>query len=638
MAGRRRAPRVPTARCACGRRSSRVRGSATLRCLVLVLALAGVAGFPAASSAAAPPTSAPDLPLAQVEAGMKGYGLTAGPGNALVRFAVDVLSIQSDAGPGFPLVLVRASGDFIDASGGVSAGMSGSPVYLSTADGPRLLGAVGYVFPSADHHLAMVTPIAVMRKAASAATTGPSDGPVAVAGLGRAVPASTPILLSGVDRRAADLLAPLFRDTRVTPFPAQASGSLPAGDNPPYTLEPGSPISVELARGDVTIGAVGTVTAIDGDHVLAFGHPLLGIGSVALPLAPAYVTAVVSSSVVPFKLANSGQKPLGTIAQDRPAAVAGTLGAGPTMIPMTLTVDAPAGSTTYHEEVAADERLYPQLVAAASQQLIDRSLAETTGGYAQVGWEIDLAGGDRLNLVEQADDPNDIAKAAAQLIGSPLQALATNVFRAPGVSAVKVNVRLSSQRSTGEIVDVVAENPTVEPGTSVVLHVRLQPFRQDPVVKTLSVKLPDGVSGTVTLTVRGGDVTPKEGAAKPQTKNRPRSFPELLDALRQKPQASELVVEAPDKDGNTQRLGRLSLPFVVTGTRTIDITVHSTGSTPAPAPAAPDGNGDNAPSGPSPQTPDLHQPPPGTPPPAPEGPKPNGDGGSAASAGGGGTP
>ncbi len=635
MAARGRAPSVRSVRPRSPWLPGRV--PAWFRCLTLVLALA-TAGLGAVTSAVAPPPSAPDLPLAQVKAGMKGYGLTAGPGNELVRFTVDVLSIQADAGPGFPLVLVRASGAFIDASGGVSAGMSGSPVYLSTADGPRLLGAVGYVFPSADHHLAMVTPIAAMRRAAVAGAHGAPEGPVAVAGLGRAVPASTPVLLSGVDRRATEVLAPLFRDTRVTPFPAQASGTLPPGDVPPYTLEPGSPISVELARGDVTIGAVGTVTAIDGDRVLAFGHPLLGIGSVALPLAPAFVTAVVSSSVVPFKLANSGQKPLGTIAQDRPAAVAGTLGDGPSMIPVTLTVNAPAGSATYHEDVAADERLYPRLVAAASQQLLDRSLAETTGGYAQVGWEIDLAGGDRLNLVEQADDASDIAKATAHLIASPLETLATNAFRAPGVEAVKVNVQLASRRSTGAIVDVVAENPTVDPGTNVVLHVRLQPYRQDPVVKTLSVKLPDAASGTVALTVRGGDVRPDNGAAKPPTKNQPRSFLELLDALRQKPQASELVVEAPSSDGATRRLARLALPFVVTGTRTVDITVRSEGTTPAPAPEGPDGNGTSAPGGPSPRTPDLQQPPTGTPPPAPEGPKPNGGANATARSTGGDTP
>ncbi len=635
MAGRRTAPRgslrhSPPCRT---RRGPCRPGTAGIVLLpfVLVTALLGALAVPAAGArAAAPPATVSDLPLDQVHTGMKGYGITAGPGNELMRFPVEVLSIQADAGPGFPLVLVRASGPFIDASGGVAAGMSGSPVYLSTTNGPALLGAIGYVFPSADHHLALVTPIGTMRSEAAGTTPGSATGPVAVAGVGLAVPAATPILLSGADARTAALLKPLFRDGRVAPFPAQASGSLPASAEPPYTLTPGSPISVELVRGDVTIGAIGTVTAIDGKTLLAFGHPLLGLGKVALPVAPAFVTAMVSSSVVPFKLANSGQKPLGTISQDRPATISGSLGAGPAMIPVSLTIDAPKTNTTYHVEVAQDERLYPQLIAAASQQLLDESLSETTGGYAQVGWEIDLSGGDRLNLVEQADDPSDIAKATAQLIGSPLDTLAANVFQTPGVKAVKINVQLSTQQSTAQIVDVVAENPKVKAGTSVVVHVRLQPYRKEPVIKTVSVKVPADASGTLTLTFRGGDVTPKGDTSKPSTKNKPRSFPELLDAMQQKPQASQLVVEAPGKDGAVQRLTRLSLPFVVTGSQTLDVTVENGTPTP-PKTSPPQGNqGGAAPSGPSVQPPDLNQPPGGTPPTPPEAPKPNGDGNSGA--------
>lgn len=592
-----------------------------------------VAALLALATAAPAPAASGDLALDQVRSGMTGYGLTAGAGNLLEHFPVTVLSVQQDAGPGFPLVLVRASGAFIDTSGGVSAGMSGSPVYLATPAGPRLLGAIGYVFPSADHHLAMVTPIAAMRRAAAGTGPSSSDGPVAVAGLGEAVPVATPVLLSGTDARTLPLLAPLFRDGSVVPFPAQASGSLPSADQPPYRLEPGSPVSVELVRGDVTIGAVGTVTAIDHDTVLAFGHPLLGIGRVALPLAPAYVTAVVSSSVVPFKLANSGQHPLGTIAQDRPAAVAGTLGDGPPMVSVALTVQAPAGRSTYHIEVAADERLYPQLIAAASQELLDRSLAETTAGYAQVGWEIDLGGGDQLNLVEQADDPSDIAKATAQLIAAPLQTLATNAFRAPGLSAVKLNVQLSDRRNTAAVVDVVAENPKVDAGTSVVAHIRLQPYRGEPVVKTLSVAIPkEAVAGPLTLTFRGGDVTPKDATTQPTpSKNLPRSFPELLEALKQRPQASELIVETSSGEGFRQRLARLALPFVVTGSQTLEVTVTGTAGAAQPQPAE-NGQGATGQPGDSvPPTPNLNPPPSGTPPPPPEGPKPNGNGSSGAS-------
>ncbi|HKI57230.1 MAG TPA: hypothetical protein VKB31_08785 [Trueperaceae bacterium] len=593
-------------------------------CLALALLLS-------TALAVTPPTSAPDMALSNVTPGMQGFAITAGPGNALVQFSVSVLSVQNDAGPGFPLVLVRASGAFIDASGGVAAGMSGTPVYLSTPQGPQLLGAIGYVFPSADHHLALVTPIGVMRDATSGAAAGAGPGPVAIAGIGTAVPAATPVLLSGLAPRAAALLTPLFHDPRLSPFPAQASGTLPAGETPPYTLEPGSAISVELARGDVTIGAVGTVTAVDGDKILAFGHPLLGLGKVALPLAPAFVTAIVPSSVVPFKLANSGQKPLATVSQDRPAAISGTLGDGPPMIPVTLTVDAPGGATTYHEQVAADARLYPQLIASAGLQLFDRSLSETTGGYAQIGWEIDLSGGTQLNLVEQVDDPGDIATAAARLLAAPLKTLADNAFEAPGVSAVKANVHLSATQNTAEIVDVVAENPDVKAGTSLVAHVRFQPYRQDPVVKTVTVAIPDSLSGSVTLTFRGGDVKPKGQNSETPAKNRPRSFLELLDAMRQKPQASELVVEAPDAEGHPQRLERLSLPYVVTGSQTLKITVENAKKPSPPAPESSGGGSETASPPPPPAPPPLNQPPSGEPPQPPGGPAPNGDGSSSTS-------
>jgi len=87
--------------------------------------------------------AAPDFPLGEVRPGLTGFGLTAGPGGAVQRFDVEVLAVQHDAGPGFPLVLVRASGPLIEAAGGGAAGMSGSPVYLPLAGRDALPGGVG---------------------------------------------------------------------------------------------------------------------------------------------------------------------------------------------------------------------------------------------------------------------------------------------------------------------------------------------------------------------------------------------------------------------------------------------------------------------------------------------------------------
>src|SRR5690606_12508634 len=138
-----------------------------------------------------------------------------------------------------------------------------------------------------------------------------------VPGLGRAEPVATPILMPGASQRAATMLQPLFRNAAVTPFPAQGGG-MPAGREPPYAPEPGGAIAVNLVRGDVTVSAVGTITTLDEGRLLAFGHPFLGYGTVTLPLAPAYVSAIVASSQVPFKLANVGSRLLGVVTEDRP--------------------------------------------------------------------------------------------------------------------------------------------------------------------------------------------------------------------------------------------------------------------------------------------------------------------------------
>ena len=49
----------------------------------------------------------------------------------------------------------------------------------------------------------------------------------------------------------------------------------------PADLKPGSMISVELMAGDLSVGADGTVTHIDGNRMWAFGHRFLAVGSTA---------------------------------------------------------------------------------------------------------------------------------------------------------------------------------------------------------------------------------------------------------------------------------------------------------------------------------------------------------------------
>lgn len=550
-----------------------------------------------AASAQGPREPVRDARIDEVVSGEKGYGITAGPDNRLERFDVQVLAVQWDGGDGFPLVLVRTGGEFIERSGGVAAGMSGSPIYLETEGGVLLLGAIGYVFPRADHELALVTPIEIMRQA----RTDRLPPFVDVGGVGRAVPAAAPLLLTGVDARAAGLLAPLFGAERGTPLTVQG-GRSPSGASrtttpPEPDLVPGSALAVSLAWGDVNIQAVGTVTTVDGNDLLAFGHPFMGLGRIALPITPAWITAIVPSADVPFKLANTDSRVIGQMDQDRPGALAGRLGAVPPSIRVDLSVVGPSPAQRYSFNVPADDRIYPVVLGTGVLALLDRYLGATSAGYAEVAWEITLSSGERVNVLEQTTDPTDIAYQAAVLAFSPLAILAQNPFAESAVTQVSLAVRLDDRQRVASLEEAIAEETTVLAGENAVVHLRLQPFRQAAIVRTVSVPLPADLEGEVTLLIRGGDVPRDTGDAHldEQEVDRPRSYAELLDALRQQVQASELVVEVVTPEGKLLRLLRTPFSYVVTGRERVvlDVTAPEPAGAPQPdAPAVEEGGGD----------------------------------------------
>jgi hypothetical protein len=508
--------------------------------------------------------------LEQVTPGLKGYAITAGAGNALERFPVEVVALQYDVGVGFPLVLVKASGDFIESTGGIAAGMSGSPVYLPSGEGDAILGAISRVFPESDHKLALVTPIEQMRGVGTLSYQ--PFGEEYFANLGESVPVSTPLLMSGMSERASTQLESLFRGSGLSPLPVQTSGGM-RPDESSYTLEPGSPISVQLARGDVTIAGVGTVTEVEGDKVLAFGHQLLGQGNVSFAFAPAFVSYIVPSSVVPFKLADNGQTLLGTITQDRPAAIAGTLGSTPSFLPVTLTLVTDGLTLVKRFEVVNDERYYAPVLGAATLQLFDETRQYVGAGTSELAWEIRFKDGQTLNVLEQVSDPADISIATASLAASPLDILADNIYQESNIESVAINLNYRDQQNIAEIVEVEARNETLKPGDPLVAYVRLQPYRGEPVVQTFTLTLPEEAKGSFEVTFRGGLEGPSGDEGPDENDDPILSFGELLAALEANVQSRDMVIET-TIDGDKQRLEQQTFPYLISGEESLTITIE----------------------------------------------------------------
>ena len=130
-------------------------------------------------------------------------------------------------------------------------------------------------------------------------------------------------------------------------------------------LKPGDAIGVTLVSGDLVMGGKGTVTHIDGNQVFAFGHPINNLGPTAFPMTRAYVYTVLPSLFSSSKLSTTGEV-IGTLLQDRATAIAGRLGPGPKLIPITLNLESERGQKrTFHFGVVKDRLFTPLMTYSA---------------------------------------------------------------------------------------------------------------------------------------------------------------------------------------------------------------------------------------------------------------------------------
>ena len=471
---------------------------------VLFTSLLAVWLFPLAVVLAAPII----MPVSDLVLGMHGIAKTVVQGTKIEDFDVEILGVMKNQGPSGDLILVRTSGSVIDRTGGIAQGMSGSPVYI---DG-KLVGAIAYGWSLTDHKIGMVTPIGDMLKnldnASSEVKVTPPVLPETNDAQATLAQASTQLMVSGYTAESLSFLKTKLEPYHLVPLEV---GDAPAGTQ--YgTIEPGSSIGVQLVRGDVNVGALGTVTYVDGDKFVAFGHPFMQKGSVDFLASNAYIFTTVSSLDNSFKVGATGEL-VGTVNQDRGSGISGQLKQYPYIIPFRVTVEDKDLHHTVESDyqVVRDEDLAPTLGATGVYNVIQKASDRVGGGTAKVSFEITARGlpGEVIKRENMFYSPAKIGELSIAEIFEALDMLIRNPFHPIDLFDVKVNVSLDSSRQTATLLAAAVTNPSVKPGDSVNINVTLKPFRGDAIVSTIPYKVPENQPpGPLVLEVRGGGMAP----------------------------------------------------------------------------------------------------------------------------------
>jgi hypothetical protein len=527
------------------------------------LLVSAAAAIVAAGTLLAAPQATRIMPVDEVREGMVGVGKTVFAGESLEDFDATIIGVLRNViGPKRDLILARLSGGPL-ANTGVIQGMSGSPVYI---DG-RLVGAVSYSLGSfSKEPLAGITPIEEMtadvrsttprvngaglainwpapREAVFAAIANVArramaplggnvgdlrvEGPASLADLAPALrPIGASIVMRGfegsVNRDLRDALASAQAEAQ------SANGSAPAAV-PTTALRAGDPVGMSLMRGDVEMGATGTVTHVDGNRVYAFGHPFLNLGPATIAMTRAHVYTVLPSLSSSMKIATLGPV-VGTMTQDRATAVGGLLGPGPRELDIDLTLESElAPAHRFHFSVAHDQALTPLFSYVGVINAIT-AYERQTGVMSVTARGSVSFGGTDIVTIDDIFTGDSAATAAAAAVAAPIGAALGNPYREVMPEKIMLTMRVSERQRASIIERAWLDTTRPELGGSYNVQVQLQDYRGGRRVVSIPIEMPTQVQGPVKLLV--SDAATLAALEKSDLQpGRPTSWTELIKQL-----------------------------------------------------------------------------------------------------------
>jgi hypothetical protein len=489
-----------------GPRARRVVTISTMRAVSSALLVFGFALGASAQVVPSPVQPTQTLPAEQVVAGMKGYGFSdLGDGKGIQQFNVEILGLLKKFAPRQDLILARVSGAGLE-NAGVIAGMSGSPIYV---DG-KLIGALAYGWPFSKEPICGITPIQSMLDIRHV----PPAPPVPIGGASVSTKTFLSAFTSGdFASHLEELVQPLRPAAQeglmALPLPVSFGGltegrlwrrvsetagwmatpsgaaAVSSGDS---TLRPGSAVAAQLLTGDMDVSATGTVTWVEGNSVLAFGHPFLSMGPVSMPMARAEVLTVLPSLYRSVKFAASGPI-LGSISQDRSTGILGTFGAQAPMVPISVKISSDQMPTqTFHFQAVHNSMLTPILSAIAIDNVL--TTLEKRSGERTLVWKssIHTPGRDvQWNSVFSGMAAREEAVASLALLTNYLMA---NEFHDLTIEGLDIEISHSDRLQNARIVRVEAGKERVRPGDEIPIWVDLADFRGGNRRVVLNLKVP----------------------------------------------------------------------------------------------------------------------------------------------------
>lgn len=275
---------------------------------------------------------------------------------------------------------------------------------------------------------------------------------------------------------------------------------------------PGSALGVQLARGDINLTTIGTLTYKDGKRILAFAHPFLKKGEVSYILTKTHIYHCFSSVQMPFKI-GAPTEMIGIITQDREKGIAGELGRYPPLVPIRIEVtDKDLNKTkTINYQIVQDESVFLSVLESTLSQAIVEVSDREGGGTALIRLNLECSENGKGQIQVRKENifysKDNIIETVVSEIVNLLNMLQENEISHVKPTRLDLKVEIESERKTITIEKVEVLNKSVIPGGMLDLAISLRPYRLKPQIRKTKVNLPPNLEKENLIVVVYGNNT-----------------------------------------------------------------------------------------------------------------------------------
>ncbi len=581
------------------------------------------------------------MPLSEVSPGMRGEGYTVFSGTTVEKFNFEVISVEYNFYPNWHVIWVKGSGENFEKTG-VAGGMSGSPMYING----RLIGAIslGYFYQREHANLMGVTPMELMIEVTQRGmqpnlsyrggsrfnfgedTVSKDFEMLPLTPDARHLPKTRmdtsathdrfekpprlqmPVAFSGLPTGAIGYFKQFFDAYHLDPIQGMGGGS-PVKSAP---IEPGQIVGIEFVRGAFPIFGYGTMTYVEGDQLLGFGHSMFGEGNINLPMSGGYVHFILPSIIRSSKMASPTQ-PIGTLVQDRQAAIAGVIGSHPSYIPVNANIQTMDGKIHSIPYEVIRHRDFSTLYTLIPLWFIIDGIEIMRGDHS-VNVEAKILLKDQPNLTSREIVRRNVYSSSgspgfqATRALTPLFSLIGNQYEKIDVERIDLNVKMQDKRKTAVIETVRIDKNRYRPGEEIEVTMRLRPYLEEPIIETGTITIPeDAQDGLTTLLAISPNLYEGWQRARAPLNYQPTNINQLIKLLQREENNSDIILElfvpkvgmtvqgeefpelpvsmlsvmsTPTQSGEggptrgtTLHIERVSTPYVVSGSRFLRFTV-----------------------------------------------------------------